>query len=233
MLSRDHRKHKKGFTIIELLFVIMVFSILMLAIVKITMDSTKVFKRGMLQSEMKQQLRRVMDSITTDVRQAAVIVSGTEWQSPPTGNDKVNPVINLKFQRYVYDSGDQANPEIADVEYILEPSADNLYQLKREITIGGVIRSNIIAENLYVAADYANGSYFKWAPDEIDTGKVVNDAIVVRLMMKAYHGEKLETMDLETRIGLRSVETSSANPPMQPTQYNVYMDSPTSLMDPR
>lgn len=239
MLINKGKRRIRGFTIVELVFTILIFSILMLSIIKITVDSTKVFKRGMVQSEMKDQLRRTMDAIATDVRQAQVLAGSTEWTSPPQGNDKVTPVTRLTFYRYLYNSGDPDSPNTGLIEYQLTPDPDpdaglNMYILTRTETISGTIRYNVMAENLYVEpGNPANGSYFRWAPNEIDTGKVVNDAVLVRFVMKQYHGQKMETLDLVTRVALRSLNTSESTPPLHPTQYNVFMDSPSSLLDPR
>jgi len=234
-----HKKgnRKKGFTLVELLFVLLVFTIFMMSLIKITMDGLKIYRRGVSQTEMKQQLRRAMSAITNDVRQA-VPESGTSgWTHPDYQDDATDPVLQLNFYRYVYDGADPNIPDTRLIEYKLVEDVDDTYKLTRIETIGGSPRYNVLATNLVVdSSAELNGSHFRWGRNGMNTALADNSVLIVRLLMKKYHGGGInipETIDLTTEILARSEPTAWNQSPAHFTQYNVFMDVPSSLIDPR
>ena len=235
-MSYGKRVKNRGFTLIEALIVVAIMGMLLLSLSKLTMDGIKVYKRGIIQTEMKNQIRKAMDAITSDLRQADV--NYTSWV-PDRTTDSVSPNGELEFRRYVY-TGDNTAPTIAIVKYKLEvePGNAGYYMLTREVTEGGVVRYGILAEGLKYTANSESASHFKWKTDGMDTSKADVNSLLVVLVMEKYSGNVREEIKVQTAVAIRSdtqnnPETASGSSPNYAAKYGVFMDTPSSLVDPR
>ncbi len=225
----------KGFSLIEVLIVVAIMGMLLLSLTKITSDGIKVYKRGIVQTEMKSQIRKAMDSITSDLRQA----STAGWISPSRTTDTVGTVKELKFKRYIYNSSDEASPSEATIEYTFESDTSNTgyYMLTRKITENSVVRYSILADNLKYVANSEAASYIRWNPDGMDSTKADTNSLLVVLVMERFSSNVREEIRVQTAVAIRSEEQhdpdSSDSPPYYAAKYGVFMDSPSSLEDPR
>lgn len=235
-MSYGKKAKIRGFTLIEVLIVVAIMGMLLLTLSKLTSDGIKVYKRGIVQTEMKNQIRKTMDQITSDLRQADV---GSGWVTPARTTDTIAPKSELEFRRYVYDSNAASTPTPATVKYVFEeePGNTGYYMLTREINEGGVLRFGILADGLKFTKNSESGSYFKWKTDGMDSSKADLNSLLVVLVMEKYSGNIREEIKVQTAVVIRSEELQNPEVggilPNYAAKYGVFMDDPSSLIDPR
>ncbi|MCD4784602.1 MAG: prepilin-type N-terminal cleavage/methylation domain-containing protein [Candidatus Eremiobacteraeota bacterium] len=254
MFQRNGRKNVKGFTLAEFVIVIAALAILLGALANITIGGLNAYRKGITQTDMKQQLRKVMYSISTDIRQAVPAQGISGFISPQWDEDATDPVIDLHFNRFIADDTDplvvdETSPDTVEVQYLLMQDVDNpgKYLLRRtEIHSGsGDTYISTLADDLVVntgsPANLQTGCYFMWATNGMDPTKADYNTLIVRMLIEkpvvAAQGGK-ETLDMETSIALRTnlepVSGSTWGGNLQPfLQFGSYMEAPSSLVDPR
>jgi len=229
----------KGFTLIEVLIVVAISGLLLLSLSKITLDGIKVYKKGIVQTEMKSQIRKTMDMITSDLRQAN---TASGWVKPTRTDDMVTPQSELIFRRYVYKSDNESTPTSALVKYKfeIEPGNSGYYMLTREVTDeNNVVRYGILADGLKFVEGSDSASHFRWNIDGMNSSKADINSLLVVLVMERFPGNIREEIRVQTAVAIRSEEqkypdeVSSGYSKYYAAKYGVFMDSPSSLVDPR
>jgi len=254
MFHRNGRKNFRGFTLAEFIIVIAALAILLGALANITMGGLNAYRKGITQTEMKTQIRKVMYSISTDIRQGVPASGISGFISPQWDDEAVDPVIDLHFNRFIADDTnpsqvDETSPDTVEVQYLLMQDVSNpgKYLLRRtEIHSGsGETYISTLADNLIVktgsTANLLQGSHFRWQTNALDDSTVDNNTLIVRMLMErptsAGKNQK-ESLDMETsiaiRTGLQPVSGSTWGGSLQPfLQFGNYMEAPSSLVDPR
>lgn len=254
MFQINGRKKVKGFTLAEFVIVIAALGILMVALANITIGGLNAYRKGIAQTDMKQQLRKVMYSISTDMRQAYPSQGSPGFISPIWDENATDPVIDLLFDRFVADDSDpglvdETSPDTVNIRYLLIQDSSNpgKYLLRRTETHSGSGDTYIstLADNIIVntgsPANLLTGSHFRWAKNGLDPTKADYNTLVVRMLMErpTVTGKAgKETLDMETGIAIRTnlkpVAGSTWIGDLQPfLQFGSYMEAPSSLIDPR
>lgn len=240
-MGRFDKIRIRGFTLVEVLFVSLAMSLLLIALVNITRSGMRSYSLGIEQAKMKDELRRSTYRIATDVRQAVPKTGISGWISPSRADDALDPVGTLEFDRYRTDPAHSSDPEEYDpvtmrvkYEFVENPVGSGLYDLKRTQDLSGDVTVSIVGKDLkYDATDLESGSYFKWGADNLDisTTKANYNILEIKLVCSKYVGEgRKDSIELSSNIALRSSKTDGTD---VFRKISNYMDSPTSLVDPR
>lgn len=105
------RSGKRGFTILEILVAVFLFSFLMVMTGESYLLAQRAYKKGAVEGELIQNVRVSVDRITREIRQSEGIITVL----PPTADDPLNPPANEFIIR------DGHTPEVASyIRYYLE-----------------------------------------------------------------------------------------------------------------
>lgn len=211
-MKRNDNNHKKGFTLVEFIFVALALGLFMTSLLQLTIGGIRAYKKGVAQTEIKYELRRTLDLISADLRQA-VPVPGTAdgFISPYYGFTNTDNSLILKFERFKYNDSSPTLPKKITVTYEF-PTVDSEYKTfvagGKMYYIGALKRTEmdpaepqnntweIVADNLLVKTAKVNSnkqvisgtenfkSYFRWRPTPYNPDHQV-DLNVVEIALAA------------------------------------------------
>jgi len=212
-----HEKRTKGFTLVELMFVLLSFSLLMTALISITQGGMQSYRKGVAQTDMKEKLRRATYAISTDLRQAIPEPGASAFISPLRLDSAIQPVSDLNFRRYSY-NGDNGvgmpnNPTTDKViRYRFVLNNGNVVRLKtggvgptydliRTEIQGGTTKQETLADYLIVNNDnLTDSSHFVWQKNPMNTTLADYDTLAIKLIMrKDIGGQKTEELVFDTK----------------------------------
>lgn len=211
MRTRIFIKKHKGFTLIEILFVVTSLSLLMIALVMTTMGGIRSYQRGIELSNTKEQLRKAIEEISTDVRQANPIGGTGGWESPSYTLDRT-PTQTLTFNRFKADSNHpetKINDNLERISYSIIQDPDNSEYAILERIQGNSIRyiaHNLIIDTTNIPGGGQVGSHFCWANNELDNGNADNRTLIIKLVTRKFlPGSKVENeLAVDTAINIRT-----------------------------
>ena len=244
---------KRGFTLIEFLFVAFTLALFLTALFNITQGGLRAYQRGVVQTELKHELRNIVDRVTTDVRQA---VPGSF--TVPARTSSLDMAQGLQFWRHKY-AGDNMVPEsntqvtyqLSDIRMI--PRADGGHYYIGSFNRSEMTPSLTTSQSLtdYMVRDYQIGLIkvlrigvnFYWDFDPLATAPVQQNIDLLRgniMIIRTHAGStEPEVIDSSIMIALRPdkdiVAGSNYYPPTttdDPYANIQRFGSPTSLIRP-
>lgn len=220
-------KRARGITLVEFLFAAFTLLLFMLALYKITKGGLTSYKRGIIQSEIKQQVRTSMDKMVTDLRQA-------DPSNPITPIGVYGPYsaalqTDMTFFRFKY-VADNIRPVpgagAVNVEYHLiseNPAAVingvsyNLGRLtRRERTGAAPWTTTTLCENVVITKAGVQKSGFRWIQNSTilntgtgyDTPDGNKNVRVMEIMLMALRSDpsrnEPETVETSSQVAIRS-----------------------------
>ena len=216
MLLCWFKSRRRGFTLVEFLFVAFTLALFMTALFKITRGGLRAYQRGVVQTELKHELRNIMDRLTTDIRQA---LPGSF--TSPTRSYSSSGSDNLTFRRYKYTADNTIPDGNVQVVYslgstqtidVIDGGHFNIAPLTRAETISGSTTTITLSD--YAVTDYQIGlikvlhigTQFSWARDPINLGQSNLDVMGFRIMLLRTHSGSTEpeTIKSESFASLRT-----------------------------
>ncbi len=247
---------KRGFTLIEFLFVAFTLALFLTALFNITQGGLRAYQRGVVQTEIKHELRNIMDRITTDLRQA-VPAADAFTQPARTYHLHGTWQFGADFRRYQYVADNSIPDASIRVRYqghtdnfrIIDRSDGNGYYVAnftRTETIGGTDTTSILSENVsLVYLDNVNSMSvfdggFRWAEDPLSSNTNIDVMEVKMTVVKTHAGAtEPEAVSSTSRVALRGTKDLVAGSNYYPptTADDPYANiqrfgSPTSLIRP-
>lgn len=213
-------KTKKGFTLAEFIFVALTLALFLMALFQVTRGGLRAYTRGVVQTEMKHQLRDAVDKISTDLRQAqpgtSTITSPNWTHGNPTALES-----DLEFRRAKWRADGGYPYESILIEYNLVATRTisiggvtyNLGNLTRRENAtsmpGGTDTTSTIAEDIVISdsASATPTSGFRWIPDPANTATNNNIYVLeVKLKILRTHqgSSEPELLETSTRVAVRS-----------------------------
>ena len=155
-MTHFFRTHKsRGFTLVEFLFVAFTLALFMTALFKITRGGLRAYQRGVVQTELKHELRNVMDKVITDLRQAQ---PGSFTTPGRTYGPYGGLSFDANFRRSKYTADNTIPDASVQVVYditgggnlINRPNGYNYYvsEITRAETEGGTTQTITLSENV-------------------------------------------------------------------------------------
>lgn len=184
---------KKGFTLVELMIVVLVFTVLFAALLTVLTSSQRSWITGHNQLEEQQEARKAVDSITKLLRKSNPdwVISGVHYPVSITGGNRID------FYEPVFD----VNGNITDLKKVtfkINPS-DSTQLLKKEGTADAVVVANTIV-NVAFSGGCAGCTSFSCTT-------VANDCPVVTLQVTT---NKNSDFTLVNQVSLRNTNIALA-----------------------
>ena len=219
MFSVLSAKKHKGFTLVEFLFVAFTLALFMTALFKITRGGLRAYQRGVVQTELKHELRNIMDRITTDVRQAQ---PGSFTDPARTYGPYDTHSWTADFRRSKYTADDTIPDASVQVVYTVQPFHSTLTQpddynyyvstLTRAETESGTTQTISLSDNvvyayndpIIVATMFDSG--FRWGKDPINPSNRNIDVLEVTMALAKTHSgsDDPEHVKSITKVALRT-----------------------------
>jgi len=170
------KNKKKGFTFVEILVLVGVFSIIAGSILRVAVSWQRFWNISKVQMDVQFQARRVMSEITEELSQT----------SPSRVTININDVITFQLPNDDYVNGAFTWGDQIQCSLILEPSG-----------ISQLIRTNLTTNQTKVLANYINGIQFTL------TGGIISMEVNVNKTPKG--GEAPVTIQLNSQVSLRNL----------------------------
>ncbi|NMA28830.1 MAG: prepilin-type N-terminal cleavage/methylation domain-containing protein [Burkholderiales bacterium] len=139
MMRRPLPIGRAGFSLLEVLVAVGLFSIFTLTLTRLMMGGMQTFQRGQAISVLRSDLRSALDLISADFRQS----TGNSFNYASWTN---NQALTLKFQRAVFDGSDNpASLNIIFIFYNIDPLTNRLTRREESPS-----RTVLVAENILV-----------------------------------------------------------------------------------
>lgn len=211
MFRPTNVKKQKGMTLAEFVVSLIALSLFLTALIQITRGGIRTYTKGLIQTEMKHELREAAEVITVDLRQAVPSSDGfgSLWDT-----DDQDKHQDISFYRFEYAGDETTQPDEVQVEYEFEEDETITYNgvayvmanLTRTYTDadGNEYPPEIIATNIVKTQGGTKTSYFKWVEDAVDSDSSNLYLMNVTLkMMRFTPGKKTpETLQTSFNVGL-------------------------------
>jgi prepilin-type N-terminal cleavage/methylation domain-containing protein len=186
---------QRGFTFIEMIIVVALFSVLFSVMIGIMLNSDTYFSKGQDKVTEQSEARRVIDTITRDLRSAAPywLINGTNYTFSITSN-----FTKLSYYIPVFDANNNVS-SVRRITYKIDPS--NSSRLLRR---AGNTTYSTIANHI----DYVNFGAGCAGCASFNCTSLASDCPVVRLEVRTI---KSNQFDLVTKIALRNSNVTVAN----------------------
>lgn len=214
MSEKFFRKNSEryGFTLVELLIAIAMFSLFSLTLTQLLMGGLDSFKRGQVLSTLRGELSTAMSLIEADLRSA----TGSRAFTSPVYTSNAQ-VLKASFSRFVRRDNDWdvvGTVNSYKVEYSIDKEGDSYVlnytdkdQQKYKI-LDNVMLSSVPGQ---AGTSGSYNSYFQW--DRVSYGdnvnKVPDDVLQIRLMSGRYLGKEIMTMSMATSVSVRTPTSAS------------------------
>jgi prepilin-type N-terminal cleavage/methylation domain-containing protein len=185
----------RGFTFIEVIMVVALFSVLFSVMIGVMLNSDTYFSKGQDKVTEQSEARRVLDTISRELRSAAPywLINGTNYTLSITSN-----FTKLSYYIPVFDSGNNITG-VRRMTYKIN-STDSSQLLRR----AGNTTYSTIADHI----NYVNFGAGCSGCASFNCTSLASDCPVVRLEVRTY---KEHQFDLVTKIMLRNSNVTVAN----------------------
>jgi prepilin-type N-terminal cleavage/methylation domain-containing protein len=199
------RAQNRGFTLVETIVVLFVFSLLLLSLTQLMKGSLRAYHKGATQTTLKTEARSAIDVITSDFRQG----SGNTSQAIPGDPTCSGAVKSNILQIYRWDNNGSALPQI--ISYTIDPVTCNLIRLNNSDNT-----QTLVAENVFYEAGNPKSSYFKWDTSNMDpvTKKGLTLEVNIYVVEEAktlttQRAKSRQELGMATKIMMRTSTTAS------------------------
>jgi len=152
IVTCNNRKSKyevKGFTLVELMIVLVIFSVIMGATYGVVNMGQTSFKTGDVQIVVQQEARKAMDKIITELREASSVNLSAEYPFTVWGNKIKYTVVNSQLQRTIQgQSSTVLANDIGNIQFSL--SGGNVIYItlttQRNTVFGHTLRANLTSQ---------------------------------------------------------------------------------------
>ncbi len=253
MIKIIRNSQSRGFTLIEFLFVAFTLALFLTALFNITTGGLRAYQRGVVQTELKHELRNIVDRVTTDVRQALP----TSFTLPDYTCQFRD---TMQFRRHQYEADNsipESNTQITyfiDATKTLDTAVNHMIYgpLTRSEMAGSTTTTQTLSENVVMAGNFGgqvrvpSGFRFISYPGYDELYPIAppmpnRQVIQARLYIFRTHAgsSEPEVIETQTNIAIRSdkdiLSNSDYYPPtleIDPTANIQRFGSPTSLTRP-
>ncbi len=241
----------KGFTLIEFLFVAFTLALFLTALFNITTGGLRAYQRGVVQTELKHELRNIVDRVTTDIRQLNLEAGTNPDRYYTTGSTE--PTESFMFYRYTYVADNTLPQGNTQVVYRVNAGSPlslggvnySVSDFVRTENAGGTVTNQTLSSHCVEMDDstgkYISKTHFCWDHDPYPSGTANIDTVRFHIKLLRTHSGSVEPETIENivRISLRStrglITNSAYYPPASadaPYANIQRFGSPTSLIRP-
>lgn len=148
MTARHNRQHTKGFTVVELLVALAVFSVVLVVVTAAILQISRLYYKGVTETNVQATARDIMDTVSQAIQFSGGKVTDTVATIPGTSSDFC--INNLQFSYRpgfkLVDSG--SDPNTTNHSIVMRAVAGCSSPVGQDLSAGGVVGRELMAPNM-------------------------------------------------------------------------------------